>query len=297
MTRPELLSVGELVWDCYPEGSFLGGAPFNVAVQLARHGHPAALLTAVGQDRLGARALAFLERERISGARVHPHLPTGTVAVALDAAGAPTFTIQGSAAWTDLAGAEPVAGSAGSLRPAVVVFGALAMHAAGNRALLSNLLDAWGVGGRGAPALVCDLNLRPGWADPAVLRWCLERCRCLKVNQEEALALAQLEGQPPDTVIPWLIHHYLLEGVCLTLGAGGLSWQGADGSSLALPAWGEEQGAPPVVDTLGAGDAVTAALAVGLAHGESPEQFLERARRWAALTCAVMGAIPTVGAT
>lgn len=292
MTRPELLAVGELVWDCYPKGSFLGGAPFNVAVQLSRYGHRAGLLTAVGRDELGERALAFLDREGIPGVRVHPRLPTGTVAVDLDADGIAAFTIHGSAAWTDLAGAEPVAGSAGSLRPAVVIFGALAMHAEGNRALLSNLLDAWGAGGREGPALLCDLNLRPGWADPAVLRWCLARCRYLKVNQEEVEALAGLEGQPAPDLIPWLLRQYQLAGLCVTRGPDGLAWHAPDGASLALPVWGEDQGAPPVVDTVGAGDAVTAAIAAGLAGGEAPDQFLERGRRWAGLTCAVSGALP-----
>jgi fructokinase len=223
---------------------------------------------------------------------VHPRLPTGTVAVAVDAAGTPAFTIHGSAAWTDLAGAEPVAGSAGSLRPAVLVFGALAMHAEGNRTLLSNLLDAWSAGGRSSPALLCDLNLRPGWADPAVVRWCLARSRFLKVNQEEAGFLARLEGQDPAGIIPWLLRQYQLGGLCVTRGPGGLAWHGADGRSLALPVWQEAEGAPPVVDTLGAGDAVTAALAAGLAFGERPGQFLERGRRWAGLTCAAAGALP-----
>jgi fructokinase len=296
MTRPELLAVGELVWDCYPKGTFIGGAPFNVAVQLARHGYPAALLTAVGQDQLGERALAFLDREGIAGARVHPRLPTGTVAVDLDPEGRPAFTIHDSAAWTDLAGAAPVSGSAGSLRPAVLVYGALAMHAEGNRALLSNLLDAWGAGGRGAPTLLCDLNLRPGWEDPAVVRWCLTHCRYLKVNQDELEFLARLEDRPLAGTVPWLLHRYQLAGVCLTCGPGGLVWHGADGGRLALPVWGEAEGAPPMVDTVGAGDAVTAAVAAGLAEGEAPERFLDRGRRWAGLTCGASGALPPAGA-
>lgn len=291
-TPSELLALGELVWDCYPGGSFIGGAPLNVAVQLARHGYPASLLTAVGRDDLGERALAFLEREGIGGARIHPRLPTGTVSVVLDPAGRPTFAIHGSAAWTDLAGAEPVSGSAGSLRPAMLVFGALAMHAEGNRALLTNLLDAWGAGGRGGPALLCDLNLRPGWSDPAVVRWCLAHCRYLKVNQEEVEVLARLEGRAVPEAIPWLLHQYQLGGLCVTRGPEGLAWHGPDGSHLALPVWGEDEGAPALVDTVGAGDAVTAAVAAGLAEGEAPARFLERGRRWAGLTCAVEGAIP-----
>ena len=271
---PPILCLGEVVWDCYESGAHLGGAPFNVAVQLARHGVGAALLTAVGPDELGRRTLDFLREEQLPGARVHPRLPTGTVAVTLDPAGVPCFTIRGGCAWTDLEGA----GTELPGRPAVLVFGGLAMHAAGNRRLLSRLLEAWGPG----PVLLCDLNLRPGWSDPEVARWCLERCHYLKVNEDEARFLDRLAG--PD----WRMQPGL-RGICTTLGPAGLVWREPGGAPLALPVL---EGAPPVLDTVGAGDALTAAMAAGLAAGDPPAVFLERGRLWAAATCGVRGALP-----
>jgi len=279
----DVLCLGELVWDCYETGAFLGGAPFNVAVQLARHGVGAALLTAVGRDDLGRRAEDFLREEGIPGVRAHPRLPTGTVSVRLDPDGVPRFTIQGDCAWTDLEGAGQ--GAPGPDRPKVLVFGGLAMHAAANRQLLAGLLSGWAAGSQGAPVVLLDLNLRPGWNDPDVVRWCLARCDYLKLNEEEAGFIAAL----PDG--PSLLARPGLRGICTTLGPAGLVWRGADGTGLALPVLTAAEGAPPVVDTVGAGDALTAAMAAGLAAIEAPEIFLERGRRWAAVTCGVRGAL------
>ncbi|MGA2082847.1 MAG: PfkB family carbohydrate kinase [Holophaga sp.] len=293
MASPEVLCLGELVWDCYPDRRFLGGAPFNVAVQLARHGRKAALLTAVGRDEPGQRALDFLAEEGIPGARVHPRLPTGTVTVAMGAQGLPTFTIHGGCAWTDLAGADPVDGAPGPgaapAPPAVLVFGGLAMHAGSNRRLLESLLETWG---GDAPAVLCDLNLRPGWAEPEVVLWCLAHCRFLKVNQEEEAFLAPLAGLGGPDAASGFLSAWGLRGVCTTLGPEGLAWREPGKAPLALPVWSRAEGAPPVVDTVGAGDAITAAMAAGLAAGEDPERFLERGRRWAAFTCGVPGALP-----
>ncbi|MDQ2876911.1 MAG: PfkB family carbohydrate kinase, partial [Actinomycetota bacterium] len=60
MTRPAMLAVGvgEVLWDRLPGGDEIGGAPFNVVSHLARLGHRAAYLTAVGRDPLGDAAVA-----------------------------------------------------------------------------------------------------------------------------------------------------------------------------------------------------------------------------------------------
>jgi fructokinase len=286
MTSPEVVCLGELVWDCYGGRSYLGGAPFNVAVQLARHHCGTALLTAVGLDDLGRRALDFLREEGIPGAREHPRLPTGTVSVDLDASGQPRFTIHGDGAWTDLEGAETLDPEVLAEVPAVLVFGGLAMHAPGNRHLLEQQLERWCGDPGGPPIRLCDLNLRPGWADPAVARWCLEHCHYLKVNREEAGFLAAMEGCADLGAV---LERRPLRGICITLGPDGLVWKQPGRPDLGVPAW---KHAPPVVDTLGAGDAVTAALAAGLAAGEAPARFLERSQHWAAWTCAVPGALP-----
>ncbi len=273
-----LLCVGEVVWDLFPEGPCLGGAPFNVAVHLARLGFRTTLLTALGQDELGQAALAFLEREGIPGAQLHPEAPTGTVTVALDSRGEPTFAIQPRCAWMELDFGHPALPRA----PTGVVFGGLAMHGPGNREGLARYLA------RAVPHWhLCDLNLRPGWADPEVVRWCLAHADVLKVNAEEWHVLRSQIGCEGD--LPAWLAQTSLTAVCLTLGPEGLRWVGRDGTDLHLPAPVPCGG---VVDTVGAGDAVTAGVASGLARSEAPAVFLQRSLQAAAEVCGHPGALP-----
>lgn len=166
MNECSVLCIGELVWDLFPDRPRMGGAPFNVAVHLARQGVTVSLLTAVGRDELGSKSLSFLEREGIPGALTHPKLPTGTVKVELDRAGVPSFTVQNHAAWTDvkgafLSGSPPLRESLDLLKLAVIVFGGLAMHSPANRLLFSDFVMEFQKSGRPVPLRLCDLNLRP----------------------------------------------------------------------------------------------------------------------------------------
>src|SRR5262245_16301259 len=102
--NPEVVALGEVLWDLLPGGRQLGGAPFNFAFHCHRLGHPAAVVSRVGLDEPGAEIRervrqAGLSDEHIQGDEDHP---TGTVSVALDGAGQPTFTIH-EGAWDHLA--------------------------------------------------------------------------------------------------------------------------------------------------------------------------------------------------
>ena len=58
----KLLSIGEILWDVIGGEEYLGGAPFNLAAHAVRLGDSASLLSAVGSDERGRRAIAMAER-------------------------------------------------------------------------------------------------------------------------------------------------------------------------------------------------------------------------------------------
>ncbi len=52
-----VLGIGELLWDVLPQGLRLGGAPANFAVMAGRLGNHAAILSRIGRDDLGRKAV------------------------------------------------------------------------------------------------------------------------------------------------------------------------------------------------------------------------------------------------
>lgn len=294
--RSSTLCIGEAVWDLYPDRPRLGGAPLNVAVHLARQGIPTRLLTAVGRDNLGQRCLSFLEREGIAGALCHPRLPTGTVRVEVDPNGVPLFTIHDHAAWTDIDGAflsgiPPLQEWVDRDALSVIVFGCLAMHSPGNRLMADRLFEGFQQEGLGLPIRLCDMNLRPGWSDPEVVEWCVSRADVLKVNEEERGFLVCKDGLASTDSDQALLQRHSLQGLCTTMGPRGLRWVDSLGYDIRLPVCSDPDD-PPVIDTTGAGDAITASIAFGLSRQEPPLTFLERGGRWSAQVCRLPGALP-----
>src|SRR6478609_7238320 len=97
-----IVGIGELLWDVYPDGrKVAGGAPFNFAFHSHQLGHPAVIVSRVGDDDLGHELRAEVKRlglsdEYIQTDREHP---TGTVRVALDENKVPVYTITENVAW------------------------------------------------------------------------------------------------------------------------------------------------------------------------------------------------------
>jgi fructokinase len=57
-----ILGIGEVLWDLLPDGPRLGGAPANFAVMAARLGNHSVLLSRLGRDNLGGKAVEQLRR-------------------------------------------------------------------------------------------------------------------------------------------------------------------------------------------------------------------------------------------
>ena len=104
MKRPTILSLGEVLWDLFPDGERFGGAPANFACHAAIQGADVTMLSAVGDDQNGHDAIGILSAYGVdvSLMQIIPDAPTGTVGVALDNNGKPTFVIHQGSAWDQL---------------------------------------------------------------------------------------------------------------------------------------------------------------------------------------------------
>ena len=100
--KKTVVSIGEILWDVFPQGKRLGGAPANFAWNMAQLGYRARLLTAVGRDELGREILQRLAPSGLDADVQQTDYPTGSVQVETDAAGVPTYRFRADVAWDHL---------------------------------------------------------------------------------------------------------------------------------------------------------------------------------------------------
>jgi fructokinase len=290
MSAPRtIVGLGEVLWDVFPDGARFGGAPANfacIAAQLAGERASVCVASRVGHDELGRRALAALSAHGVDTRSVgQDERPTGQVLVQLDGAGHASYTFAADTAWDNLVWSNELAELA--RRSDVVCFGTLGQRSAASKDTIQRFV-------RETPAAalrVFDINLRPPYWTPKVVFDSLELAGVLKLNDAELPILRDLlslHGSDRE-VLHELCDRFSLGVVALTRGAAG---------SLLLNGAGEcsdLSGSPVnVVDTVGAGDAFTAALVVGLLDGLPLGTIHQWAARVAAFVCTQPGATPRI---
>jgi fructokinase len=281
MTRSEILCVGEVLWDSLPAGLFLGGAPFNVAGHLHALGVPVAMVSRVGRDRLGSEALQRLARNGIATDLVQtdPGIPTGFVSVTVDADGIPAYDIVEPAAWDHIELRDGVLDRAE--RAAAIVFGCLAQRNVASRATIERLCEV-------DTPKVFDVNLRPPYDTPEIVRRSLAHADVVKLNEHELGQMAAWYGLPAGLRegATALAERFGCRTICVTRG-------GAGAALLREGRWSEHPGyRVDVKDTVGSGDAFLAAFLAGLLAGHDDEAILQHANLLGAYVATQYGAIP-----
>ena len=286
--RHKIIAVGEVLWDLLPEGPRLGGAPANFAFHCRSLGADARLVTRVGDDDRGRDVFDRFHALNlpIETIQVDPGLPTGTVEVTLDN-GHPHYTILEDVAWDAIVADEL---AIAQVREAdAVCFGSLAQRSEASRQAIRTLVAA----ARPWALRVFDVNLRAPFIDRDVIAESLDLANVLKLNDDELPQLAAMFNLASTEVRPAmeaLAERFGLALVALTRGGDGSLLMTADG------VWAEHPGVEsvPVADSIGAGDAFTAALTVGLLAGRPLEEINIHANEVAAYVCSQPGATPNL---
>jgi fructokinase len=264
----------------------LGGAPFNFAVHCRHLGARSAIVSRVGQDELGNEILSRTRELGMDDSLIQrdANHPTGQVRVTLQADGQPTFDIRAEAAY-DYIAADPAA--LARIRTAdVICFGTLAQRHPVARRSIAALLDA-----NSRALFVCDLNLRPPHYTGEVVRNALSRCNLLKLNGDELRVIQEMLRQDDldeDAFLLYLLEAYGLELVCVTLGARGCILR-TRRERVVAPGYPCQ-----VVDTVGSGDAFTAALVIKYTAGDSLAEVADFANRVGAYVATQHGATSSI---
>ena len=280
----KLVGIGEVLWDLLPGGRHLGGAPANFTYHACALGADARLVSRVGNDDLGREATDRLAKlgVPVECIEVDRSLPTGSVSVQVAADGQPQFQIHDNVAWDSLRG-EPAARLAVTAADAVC-FGTLAQRCEPSRSTIRALVSAT-LPGR---FRILDVNLRQHYYSRQIIEESLALANVLKVNDAELPLLAEMFALRGDerSQLAQLAKKFALRVVACTRGeCGSLLFAG--------DRWSVHPGVPvKVVDTVGAGDSFTAAMALGLLAGWDLDDINQRANEVAACVCSRAGGTP-----
>lgn len=253
-----LLSIGEILWDVFGKSEILGGAPLNFSVAAQKLGHQVALVTAVGDDRRGRRALDSMRAFGLSAdfVQVLAGKNTGTAQVTMDDAGNASYFIERPAAFDPIQLDNARLSAIQALRPAWLYFGTLAQTNPASEEMLHRIL------GR-LPGVQCfyDMNLREGhWNLPLVERLS-GLASIVKLNETEAETLFRLthagEAFSLEQFCRSWSSTYGVENLCVTLGSEGCAIF-MDNRLVRFAGF-----KVTVADTVGAGDAFAAAFLHG----------------------------------
>jgi len=280
-----LVGIGEVLWDLLPAGAHLGGAPANFAFIAASLGATGIVVSRVGDDQLGREALAGLQRHGVDGSFVQTDAghPTGSARAMPASDGSVEYEIAQDVAWDYLQWTPELAKLAGQAD--AICFGTLAQRSPASRETIRRALAC----SRPDCLRILDVNLRAPFDSLEILEDSLQRANVLKLNSEELPAVLRACKLPsthePDAA-KMLQRQYGFQTVCITRGARG-----------SVIVFGDKTVVHPgvavkVIDTVGAGDAFTAALAVQLIAGSEPERVSEAANQVGAWVASQAGAMP-----
>ncbi len=279
-----LVGLGEILWDELPTGRRLGGAPANFAYHARCLGGQAAVASCVGDDESGRQILKKLNALNLScdHIAVDSQHPTSTVSVKLDENGKPSYIIRENVAWDFIPPSSQLMELAAKTN--AVCFGSLAQRSDVSRDSIRAFLKAT------TPDClrIFDVNLRRPFYSPEVIETSLGLANVLKLSDEELPVVADMLNIKADepTVLTELAECYYLRLIALSRAdKGSLLFSKGQTSS--------HNGCSIVVaDTVGAGDAFTAALAMGMLSGCTLDNINDHANRVASFVCSQTGATP-----
>lgn len=286
MSSDAVVIWGELLWDRFGDGDRLGGAPANVAWHLGQAGGWARLVTRVGDDPDGHRAIEQLsEVVDTSLVQLDFERATGEVTIEL-VDGEPQYKLHAGRAWERI---ECTLAVRGALAEAgVMIYGTLAQRTPEG-------LAAWRQAAAAASSTclrVCDLNLRKTDRYVDAVREAIAAADLVKINDRELAALREWFGW--DDPVAYLRERRDAPSldraprvVALTHGADGSTLFG-EGAPVRIPAVPARGGG----DFVGCGDAYLAILVYGMTAGWDLETSGLAAARWASAVAEHRGATP-----
>ena len=277
MINQSVIIFGEVLFDCFPDGNIiLGGAPFNVAWHLQAFGLSPLFISRIGDDSYGVTIRETMENwgMDLSGLQLDSEHPTGTVQVNF-VNNEPHYEIVENSAYDFIKFSSLPA----LPKDSILYHGTLVLR---NQACVETLQK---IKADISPSIFLDVNLRTPWWNLKTVGLLLKEISWLKLNEEE-LSLIVPQETNTENRINSLLSTFPLNNITLTQGkAGAISFQANGNQEQIIPSKTTE-----IVDTVGAGDAFSSVLILGIVKGWNTTKTLVRAQEFASAIVGIRGA-------
>lgn len=237
----DFISFGEILFDVFPDKATLGGAPLNVAGHLTKLGLNGYILSAVGDDELGKRAISEINNLGLNTEKISTlNYETGKAIITLNGKNA-EYEFNMPCAWDNI-----------PLLPlpehvSLIYYGTLAQRG-NSKQTLKELLNKVSSDHR-----FFDVNIRKHFYSDEIIKEGVKNATILKLNDEEVdIVLDALKLKMRGyRGLEELAKSYNLDLVLLT--------KGKEGTMCYKDKWYRVPCAEvEVVDTVGAGDSLSA---------------------------------------
>lgn len=278
-----ITSIGEILFDIYPDHKKLGGAPLNFIYHIKKLTDNGNIISRVGKDVLGNKVtnelkLANIPLDYIQQDNLHA---TGKANVIINEEGEPEFNIDSDSAYDYIELIDENENLISS-ETDCLYFGTLAQRSEVSRNTIQSLFN------RGVKYFA-DLNLRDNFYDEDILTSTLQAADFIKVNYQEMHILNDLLLQSDyntEKVAYELMEKFQINMIAVT--------RGKDGSSIFENGKRFDYSSVDVkvIDTTGAGDAFSAILCIGYLQGQENTFINKLANEFANEICKFEGALP-----
>lgn len=276
------LSVGEVLWDIFPDYKKPGGSPANVAYHLHGLGTESLLLSRIGLDENGKELLNFLETRGINTKYIQkdPNHPTGIVNVVFDK-GEPSYTIQKPSSWDFIELTNSLEEEFNSLD--AICFASLSQRNNTTKKTVQKILSSVD----NNCLKVFDLNLRPPFIDEELILDSIHKADVIKINEYEYKTLSDWYGD--SDFAEKLVKKNPSKTFLLT--------EGEKGSAMYTSEGFFHENAHPISgdgDFVGVGDAFLACFTFLKIRGTGNDQILSLANHYAAFVASQKGGMPDI---
>ncbi len=278
-----ITSFGEVLFDVYPDGRKIGGAPFNFIYHVKEITGNGNFISRIGSDPMGDEIIGFMRSNDLLTRfiQIDNDHPTGAAYANLDENKIPHWKIASNSAYDFIEQEERLYNLIENDTDCLY-FGTLVQRNEKSRMTLRSLFNK-------KKKLFCDLNIRQNFYSKEIIEESLKASNVLKLNDEELNLLNKLfiNRDVDEVSLAKIISEtFEIELVCVTLGE-----RGALLYSLGKNDYQKAE-AKKVVDTVGAGDAYAAILCLGYLEGWEIQKINKLAAGFASDIVGIQGALP-----